>query len=54
MDTEKIILAFNAAIDFAILDDEPQAFLSSWRDGDWEGIKDEWPEFDISTVEALV
>lgn len=36
---------FNAVIDFAIEDSEPASFLKTWREGDWETLRNEWPEF---------
>jgi hypothetical protein len=42
---------FNAAIDYALSDDcEGQGllFLEIWREGDWQGIQDSFPEFKIS------
>lgn len=36
---------FTQVIEFAIETDEPKAFLRCWSEGDWESIKDEWPEF---------
>jgi len=49
-EAEQMRQDFNDAIDFAILDDEPAAFLTAWREGDWEGLRKEWPEFEISEV----
>jgi hypothetical protein len=47
--------AFNAAIDFA-LDQcgsvEAADFLRAWREGDWDGIREAWPEFDLGTVDV--
>ena len=39
--------AFNAAIDFALddADGEGVIFLRMWREGDWKGIIEEFPEF---------
>lgn len=42
---DQAVRDFNAAIDFAIEDTEPRAFLTAWREGDWETIRKEWPEF---------
>lgn len=44
--------AFNAAIDFAIElgDYEGMGFLKLWREGDWEVIAGEFPDFDLSTT----
>lgn len=38
---------FNAAINFAIdgADQEGILFLQMWREGDWDGIANEFPEF---------
>jgi hypothetical protein len=45
--------AFNAAINFA-LDDanigEGILFLELWREGDWQSIRDEFPEFKSSIL----
>ncbi len=40
--------AFNSAINFALSPDanlEGMLFLSLWREGDWEGLAKEFPEF---------
>lgn len=40
--------AFNGAIDFAIDDYDLTGgivFLTLWREGNWSGIRDEFPEF---------
>lgn len=37
-----------AVIEFAIHDDEPAAFLKCWQEGDWETIRNEWPDFKLS------
>ena len=39
--------AFNDAINFAIADSEPRAFLTAWREGDWDTLKKEWPKFQL-------
>jgi hypothetical protein len=44
---ESAIVEFNRAIDFAIKDSEPAAFLIAWRSGDWDCIRKEWPTFEI-------
>lgn len=36
---------FTQVIEFAIETDEPKEFLRCWLEGDWQAIKDEWPEF---------
>ena len=41
---------FNDAIDFAIDDDDPKAFLRCWREGDWEALSEEWPDFKLPTI----
>lgn len=38
---------FNDAINFAIADSEARAFLAAWREGDWETLREEWPEFKL-------
>jgi len=38
---------FNEAIDFAISDSEPTAFLLTWREGDWEMLQKDWPDFEL-------
>lgn len=38
---------FRTAIDFAIADDEPALFLRAWREGDWQTLREEWPEFKL-------
>ena len=43
---------FNLVIDFAISTDEPAAFLKAWREGDWDGVRREWPEFVNHTIGA--
>ena len=52
---ETVRQAFNLAINFA-LDrdtDEGLEFLRSWREGDWQSIRDEWPEFDVDGAISL-
>ena len=44
---------FNEAIDFAIQDSEPAAFLTAWREGDWETLRNEWPEFKVPELNAV-
>ncbi len=56
-DPEHIRRAFNSALDFALDDCEPDeglTFLRLWREGDWQAIARDWPEFDLSTVEAAL
>lgn len=45
-------IAFNAAINFALdeADGEGLLFLRLWREGDWESIAEEFPEFDLATT----
>lgn len=44
-------LAFNAAINFALDEAEDgMIFLAMWREGDWEGIAKDFPEFDLNTT----
>lgn len=51
MDTDQS-KAFNAAIDFALDDAEGDGlnFLRMWREGDWEGIAREFPDFNLETT----
>lgn len=52
-DPEHIRRAFNSALDFALDDcevDEGLTFPRYWREGDWQAISRDWPEFDLSTV----
>jgi len=44
--------AFNAAINFALdeADGDGLLFLRLWREGDWESIAREFPEFDLETT----
>ena len=46
------LYAFNAAINYAIdvAKSDAVLFLSMWREGDWEGIKSEFSDFDLKTV----
>jgi hypothetical protein len=50
------IKAFNSAINFALDESEDASsamcFLSMWREGDWEGISKEFPDFDMSATAA--
>lgn len=45
-------MAFNAAINFALDESEGDGliFLRLWREGDWEGIANEFPRFDLETT----
>ena len=36
---------YNKVINFAIETDEPASFLRVWREGSWDTIDKEWPEF---------
>lgn len=49
---EKTRLAFNSAINFAIdiAGSDGLLFLTMWREGDWKGIAEEFPEFDLNTT----
>jgi hypothetical protein len=51
--SEDLIASFNEALNFA-LDSKDAAdgklFLGMWREGDWDGIAAEFPEFDLSTT----
>ena len=51
--SNKQVAAFNAAIDFALEEPMGLAFLSLWREGDWDAIALEWPDFDLDTVLSL-
>ena len=53
MTEDQMQSAFNAAIDFAIdeADGEGILFLRMWREGDWDGIAKEFPDFDLSEIE---
>lgn len=44
--------AFNAAINFALDEclEDGLLFLSMWREGDWNGISEEFPLFDLGTA----
>lgn len=43
--------AFSAAIDFAIDEGlDASEFLLCWREGDWQAIEEDWPEFDLTTT----
>lgn len=44
--------AFNEAINFALdeADGDGLLFLRLWREGDWESIAKEFPEFDLETT----
>ena len=40
---------FNAAINFALDEaDDGLIFLAMWREGDWKGIEQEFPDFDLN------
>ena len=41
---------FNAAINFALDEAEGEGltFLRMWREGDWNGIANDFPEFDLN------
>ncbi len=43
-----------AAIEFALRDSEPKAFLEAWLHGDYEVIRREWPEAPQEVFEAMV
>ena len=46
---------WRAVLDFAIETDEPATFLRTWREGDWETLRNEWPEApkEIYPLDAL-
>lgn len=45
------IHAINSAIDFALDSaDDGMTFLRMFREGDWPGIQNEFPEYDLSLV----
>lgn len=50
--SDEVSIAFNAAIDFTLeqTDSDGMIFLRMWREGDWEGIHSEFPEFDLKTT----
>ncbi|MEQ8511533.1 MAG: hypothetical protein RLN67_13835 [Algiphilus sp.] len=52
---ETVREAFNIAINFALDRDTDEGieFLRSWREGDWQTLRDEWPEFDVDSAIAL-
>jgi len=46
---EKVCEQYNAALNFALdicASSECAIFLCMWREGDWHGIKSEFPEFE--------
>ena len=49
---EKICEAYNSAIEFALEDarEDMHYFLTLWMEGCWPEIKEEFPEFDLSTA----
>jgi hypothetical protein len=52
-EAQRYIAPYNAALDFALdggADHEGLLFLRMWREGDWKGIADEFPSFDLSTT----
>lgn len=45
------VKAINSAIDFALDSaDDGLLFLRMWREGDWPGIQNEFPEYDLRLV----
>lgn len=53
MTEERVSQSFNAAIDFALdgeVGHDGLTFLRMWREGDWRGIRAEFPDFDLSTT----
>lgn len=52
IEKQQVGRAFNAAINYAIDEAKEHGtlFLSMWREGDWDGIRKEFPDFDLSTV----
>lgn len=57
-EVERLRGAFNAAIDYACdLNDSPEdgvIFLRMWREGEWQQIAEEFPEFDLSSTRAAI
>lgn len=49
-DYAQIQADFNSAIDFAIETDDPRSFLIAWREGDWDALREEWPEFVLPSI----
>lgn len=53
--TDEILRAFNSALNYALddvdSDEDRILFLRMWREGDWGGIKENFPNFDLSTVQ---
>jgi hypothetical protein len=53
LSVEDVTTSYNAALVFIIEElqaDDGRAFLSLWMEGHWQAIKDEFPEFDLSTT----
>lgn len=50
MDANQMQEDFNAAINFALegADGEGMIFLSMWREGDWEALEREFPDFKVT------
>jgi carbon storage regulator len=51
-DAEVASQSFNAAIDYAIdvARSDALIFLEMWREGDWESIASDFPDFDLGTT----
>lgn len=52
---DDIIAAFNAAIDFSLdvlPSDEAVLFLRLWREGSWDEIEMEYPDFNLRTAQV--
>lgn len=49
------IKAYNEAINFAVdyAKDTAAVFLNMWREGDWDGIKKEYPDFDLTSIAKI-
>ena len=53
--SDEIISAFNAALNFSLdvlPSDEAVRFLSLWREGCWDEIEIEYPDFNLKTAEV--
>jgi hypothetical protein len=52
---DKVKQAYSSAIDFAISDPNGEGitFLKMWQEGDWAGIKSDFPEFDLTIMGEL-
>jgi hypothetical protein len=52
-EAEQMRRNFNSAINFAITTDDPKAFLITWREGAWDTLREEWPDFELPPMAAL-